>query len=252
MKRVKQFIASTLVISLLASQGSHVFAEEKVDYTTIAKNMIEMYDASEKVDDSKEDIEEYDDRFVNDMMLKQAEKQETLEEHFAESEKQGEEFYSSDEILESDPEDFDISEKDMDYIKDSVRTQKEDLDNLIEALKSLGEDDHPVTKRLEEEASMEIPESLIYVDHTVNESRDGTISGGGWPNCLDDNGYGYKNFITSDCYKAIIVALLCAADSTIGKMNSKLRYCKHKVRNCSGLIGHKKTWHTHKWYQKIP
>lgn len=97
----------------------------------------------------------------------------------------------------------------------------------------------------------EIPESLIYVDHSV-DGQDGKISGGGWPYCLDDNGYGYKNFITSDCYKAIIGYAVCASDSTLGHMSSKLRYCKAYIRNCSPLIGHSKSWHKHKWYQKIP
>ncbi|OIJ14412.1 hypothetical protein BKP37_08705 [Anaerobacillus alkalilacustris] len=98
---------------------------------------------------------------------------------------------------------------------------------------------------------IEISEEPIYIDHSV-ETQDGTISGGGWPYCLDDNGWGYQNFITSDCYKAIVSFLICASDSTLGKMNSNLRYCKAYERNCSPLIGHSKYWHTHPWYQQIP
>ncbi|WP_085520514.1 hypothetical protein [Tuberibacillus sp. Marseille-P3662] len=111
----------------------------------------------------------------------------------------------------------------------------------------LGKSGHPIAKNIEKEQSKKIPESLIYIDHSTDK-QDGKISGGGWPYCLDDNGYGHKNFITSDCYKITVGIALCVP----GMATDALRYCKAYKRNCSPLIGHSKYWNTHKWYQKLP
>ncbi|HEO8420300.1 hypothetical protein [Niallia sp. FSL W8-0635] len=248
MKRFKKIIASLLVLSVIMQGSVVALAEEESNYNEIVQSMIENYDASEEV---QEEVVKQDDRFVNEMVLKQEKKKETLEKSFIEAKEKGEKFYSADEILKAKAKDFGISEEDMNKIKQSVMVQKNDFDSLLLAFKELGQENHPLSKKIKQEAALEIPKSQIFIDHSL-ESQDGKISGGGWPYCLDDNGYGYQNFITSDCYKAIIVALICASDSTLGKMDSDLRYCKAYIRNCSSLIGHSKYWHEHSWWQQIP
>jgi hypothetical protein len=247
-KNVKKFIASLLVLMVIAQGNVVAFADEEVNYKEVAQSMIENYETS---NEAKEKVVKQDDRFVNEMVLNQEKKKETLDKLFKEAKEKGEKFYSAKQILKADADDFGISEEDMNKIKQSVMVQKNDFDSLLLAFEELGQKNHPLTKKIKEEAQLEIPESQIFIDHSL-EPQDGKISGGGWPYCLDDNGYGYQNFITSDCYKAIISFLICASDSTLGKMNSSLRYCKAYTRNCSPLIGHSKYWHEHSWWQQIP
>jgi hypothetical protein len=249
MKKITSFFATFLLIAMF-SQGTQALAAEteEVDYNELAKDMIASYESTEEF---KDEQASQDDRFVNEMVISQEESKENLEELFEEAEQKGEKFYSSDEILAANADEFGISKEDMDTIKGQVLVQKTDLENLLKGFENLNQGDHPIVKNIKNELSQKIPKSAIYIDHTV-DSEDGKISGGGWPYCLDDNGYGPSNFITSDCYKAIIGYLLCASDSTLGKMDSRLRYCKAYVRNCSPLIGHSKYNHKHAWYDKIP
>ena len=247
MKTVKALFASILFISVFfqATQG---FAEEVVDYNAAAKEMISNY---ETVNEVKDEQVEQDSRFVNEMVVMQDEAKEELDKRFKKAEEKGEKFYTSKQILKASADDFGISEEDMDKIKEMVLTQQTDLENLLLAFEELGQKNHPIAKNIKKEANKKIPQSEIYIDHSV-DPQDGKISGGGWPYCLDDNGYGYKSFITSDCYKAIVAFLICASDSTLGKMNSNLRYCKAYSINCSPLIGHSKYNHSHAWWQQIP
>lgn len=210
--------------------------------------MIANYDSSEQV---KTQVIKRDHRFVNDMSLNQERKQRELDQIFKEAKAKGERFYSTDEILKAKANQFGINESDMNKIKGDLYVQKIELENLYNALKELGQIKHPIAKKLKQEIEITIPASQIYVDHSM-KPQDGIISGGGWPYCLDDNGWGYQNFITSDCYKAIVSFWICASDSTLGKMDSDLRYCKAYIRNCSPLISHDEYWHTHAWWQQIP
>ena len=99
-----------------------------------------------------------------------------------------------------------------------------------------------LTEKIEE---FQIPESMIFVDHT-NDDMDGNISAiQGFPGCVDNNGWGYKNFINSDCFWSLTWYINCAFDSTIGKAMYSARYCKYNVKNCSPLIGHSKYAHKH-------
>lgn len=229
-------------------QGSLAFAAAELDYSKIAEDMVSNYITTEEL---QAEQASKDSRFVNEMVLEQEKKQLEMEKRFEKAKKNEEKFYTAKQILKADAEDFNISEKDMEKIKDLVLAQKIDLENLVNGFEKINKGDHEIVKKLKKELNKKIPASEIYIDHSV-EDQDGRISGGGWPYCLDDNGYGYRNFITSDCYKAIVAFVICAADSTIGKMNSSLRYCKAYTRNCSPLIGHSKYDHEHKWYQKIP
>ena len=243
----KRFIGCILAVGILASNSISVFAEDEKEYREIAEKMIEMYDEAEA---SKDTVSETDDRFVNEMFLEQEEKKEELESLFEEAKENNEKFYSNQQILNGTAEKFDISEEDFEEIRKIVYSHYVELDNTLKGFEAIGEENHEIAKRIKEELNQKTPASQIYIDENV-EPQDGIISGGGWPYCLDDNGYGYKNFITSDCYKAIVGYLICASDSTLGKMSSSMRYCKANIKNCSGLIGHSKYWHTHKWYQKI-
>lgn len=247
-KAFKKLLVGMVAVGILSGNTTAVFAEETVDYDETAKQMIEMYDESES---DKEVVSDSDERFVNEMVLEQEEKKEKLESIYEEAEENNEKFYTNKEILEGSAEEFDMSKEDYEYIRGVVYTHYTELKNTLEALDDLGEENHEVAKRIDEELNKKVPASQLYVDKSA-EPQDGIISGGGWPYCLDDNGYGYKNFITSDCYKAIVGYLICASDSTLGKMSSSMRYCKAHKKNCSGLIGHSKYWHTHKWYGKIP
>ncbi|MFJ7848622.1 hypothetical protein ACIQXR_07265 [Peribacillus sp. NPDC097224] len=247
MKTIKFLFASLLLITVLF-QGSQTFAEEVVDYNEIAKEMISNY---ETINEIKTEQADQDNRFVNEMVVMQENAKEELDKRFKAAEKKREKFYSSDQILKASAKDFGISEEDMKKIKELVLAEKTDFENLLLAFENLGQKNHPIAKNIKKESQKKVPKSEIYIDHSV-DSQDGKISGGGWPYCLDDNGYGYQNFITSDCYKAIIGYLVCASDSTLGKMDSNLRYCKAYSKNCSPLIGHSKYNHTHAWYQKIP
>lgn len=240
-------IFSILIALLIIAQGSIVKAEE-IDYQAMAKTMVEAYESAET---HKEEIAKEDERFVNEMAMEQEKKKENMEKIFKKSKEKGEKFYSYDQLLKIKAEKIGIDEKDLETIKGQVLAHKTELENLLQGFEETGNKNHSIAKNLKKELSLKIPESQIFIDHSF-EPQDGQISGGGWPYCLDDNGYGYQNFITSDCYKAIIGYLICASDSTLGKMNSNLRYCKAYVKNCSPLIGHSKSWHTHDWWQKIP
>lgn len=241
------FVISVILSPLVTYASANT---ETIDYTQIAKDMIANYDAMQKKEVNPKEMMN-DPRFTNDMVEKQEKLHSELVQKIEKSKKNKEKFYSMKEILNASAEDFGISNEDMQRIKQCIIDQQTEDTNLLNAFDALGESNHPIAKMIKKDKDTKLPKSLIYVDHS-KDKQDGKISGGGWPYCLDDNGYGYKNFITSDCYKAIVGYLLCASDSSLGKMDSNLRYCKAYYRNCSPLIGHSKYWHTHSWYQKIP
>ncbi|SDB12290.1 hypothetical protein SAMN02910293_00623 [Streptococcus henryi] len=88
-----------------------------------------------------------------------------------------------------------------------------------------------------------VPLSMVYIDKT-EENSDAILSGGGLPYCLDDNGWGPANFISSDCDRAMLVVAQCIYESVIKK--PEWRYCRADYnRNCSPKIGHSPYWHTH-------
>lgn len=92
-------------------------------------------------------------------------------------------------------------------------------------------------------SSREVPLSMVYIDKS-EENSDAILSGGGLPYCLDDNGWGPANFITSDCDRAMLVVSQCIYESIIKK--PEWRYCRADLnRNCSPRIGHSPFWHTH-------
>lgn len=90
------------------------------------------------------------------------------------------------------------------------------------------------------------PLSMIYIDKSASKS-DASLSGGGLPYCLDDNGWGWGNFAGSDCSLAIALdtSPICKVESLPGYPN-EWRYCRADLwRNCSGTMGHSGYWHTH-------
>lgn len=249
MKRIFKLVVVLVLMLMVGLNTLTVHAatagtqSKEKDYQAIAKMMIEKYDTlMNKTSKSKADK-----RFTNDKMQKQQEKKAELNQLMEKAKKNGEKFYTNQQILNAKASDFGISQKDMDRIKGSIKAQMEEQNKLLAAFKALGESNHPVAKNLRKQLHKKMPKSLIYVDHSMDK-KDGTISGGGWPYCLDDNGYSYRNFVTSDCYKAMISLPLCAP----GMASDALHYCKPYERNCSWIINHSKYWHTHAWYQKIP
>ncbi|HEM3518014.1 TPA: hypothetical protein U1B48_000856 [Streptococcus suis] len=92
-------------------------------------------------------------------------------------------------------------------------------------------------------SSRKIPLSMVYIDKS-QENSDAILSGGGLPYCLDDNGWGPANFITSDCDRAMLVVPQCIYESIV--KTPERRYCRADLnRNCSPRIGHSPYWHTH-------
>lgn len=139
---------------------------------------------------------------------------------------QTEKLYSLSEILSLPPEAFpNATEEEVNRIKEEIKlllseTPKELIENF-----------------------RKIPLSLVYVDKTT-EQTEAVLSGGGLPYCLDDNGWGPFNFITSDCDRAMLVVHECIYESIIKK--PEWRYCRADLnRNCSPRIGHSPHWHTH-------
>ncbi|MDA1477158.1 hypothetical protein [Bacillus changyiensis] len=186
------------------------------------------------------------------MILNQEKTMKEIEKKIEEAKNKGEKLYTQQEILNLTARDVGISNEDMQQVKQAIKSEQQETDNVIEAFEEIGEDEHPIVQNIEKhQEEFKIPLSLVYVDHN-EDKKDGTISGGGWPYCLDDNGYGYKKFITSDCYKALIFLPVCMADSTLGKKWPNLKYCKAYKRNCSPVIGHSKYKHKHAWWQRIP
>lgn len=243
MKIVKKIFAS-LIISFVILQGglmSASAAEVPSEYIQNAKTMISNYVPD---DIAKSKIKNQDGRFVNEMLIGQHEKMNSINQSIENAKVKGEKFYSLNDIFNADAKDFGISQADMDQIKKSVQTQKNDLENMEAAFGELGQKNHPLAKEINNELSKKYPKSMIYIDHSL-DPQDGKISGGGWPYCLDNNGWGPYSFIGSDCYYALFDYWVCGLDSTYGKMSSAVRYCKAYVRNCSPLIGHSIYWHTH-------
>ncbi|MEK4360690.1 hypothetical protein NYE48_27155 [Paenibacillus sp. FSL M7-1455] len=233
---LRKVLSSIVVLSMLLLSSLSVYAEgTQLDYSEYVKELIKNYQ-------SPINSAPVDSRFVNEMVLMQEEKNGVIKSKVNLAQSHGEDMYSLDQILNADAVEFGISQEDMDRIKESIRMEKSLFENVYAAFEDLSQENHPLAKNIKEELEKKYPASMIYVDHTLDTPKDGQISGGGWPNCLDDNGWGYQNFIGSDCSLALALAKLCAMDSTIG---GDLRYCKPNVRNCSPLIFHDKYWHTH-------
>ncbi|MNW47015.1 hypothetical protein D3C74_243340 [compost metagenome] len=233
---LKKALSSTVVFSMVLLSGVSVHAEEaKVDYSKYVTELIENYQTPTY-------SESFDKRFINDMVQKQEEKNNVIQTMVNSAQLNGEEMYTLDQILKADAEEFGISQEDMNRIKSSIQMEKDFLENVYTAFEGLNQENHPLAKSVNEGLEMKYPASMIYVDHALEAPKDGRISGGGWPACLDDNGWGYENFIGSDCSLALLAVKLCVMDS-VG--SSSLRYCKYDVRNCSPLIFHDKEWHTH-------
>lgn len=255
-KKFVFLLVSLLTISLLILNSGAAYAMDMTnsnnkqgskDQTNFVSKMTSEYQSLHDTSKSGNG----DNRFTNDMLEKQIESQKKIDTIINNARKSGKKLYSFDEIVNSNAETFGISKTDFEKIKQSIlATQAEDK-STISAFETAGQGNHPIVQNIKKNEQLEIPASLIFVDHSLDK-QDGNISGGGWPYCLDNNGWGNGNFITSDCYKAIVSFLICASDSTLGHMSSNLRYCKAYVRNCSPLIGHNIHWHTHPWYEQIP
>jgi len=236
-------MSSLFSISVIGAQGTESNITTDQDKVT---KMISQYESLKKMKNENIDV-----RFTNDMVEKQTKIQSEIKNKIEDAKNRGEKLYTFHEIVKADEEEFGISKDDFDKIKKSILQTIAENKALKREFEAAGQGDHPVIKNIIENEQIKLPASLIYIDRSLDKLN-GQISGGGWPYCLDDNGWGPYNFITSDCYKAIVAFLICAADSTLGKMDDNLRFCKANVRNCSPLIFHSVNWHEHEWWEQIP
>ncbi|PMC34130.1 hypothetical protein CJ195_24540 [Bacillus sp. UMB0899] len=247
-RRYYSVVALVLAVTFFTGSIKAFATTEEAHYEMMAKDLLEMYDENSIEGDPSEAIaedENINSLFVNDMVEKQKQKVKFIENAIEQAEDNGEKLYSYDEILNAKAKDFGISQKDMSYIKKTIKNTVKEYEKLHKEFDKLGKKDHPLAVSIKESIDWKIPKSLIYVDHS-SEDTDGRISGGGWPYCLDDNGWGYKNFINSDCQWAYFWWFFCVLDQSGSKMGVySLRYCKTNIRNCSPLIFHSKYWHTH-------
>lgn len=142
--------------------------------------------------------------------------------------KNSEKLYGLDEILDLPSSQFiNASDEEVEQIKSMIKSTLSQFDSASK----------------EKYLERKIPLSLVYIDNSEEES-DAVLTGGGLPYCLDDNGWGPANFITSDCDRAMLVVFECIYESIIKK--PEWRYCRADLnRNCSPQIGHSPYWHTH-------
>lgn len=271
--KIKSFtsicLSSLLIVGMFFNSAA--YAEEMTCHTSNgtnsgdtssteqAESMIATYTEQEHL--AQEETQPISGRFINERSINMTNKADELVEEFQNAYEANEPTYSYDEILSMNASDFNISSEDFERIQNSISNMKTEFEKLYQEFVQLGETEHPLAQNLKDLTQLEVPASMIYVDHTNDSSYDGKISGGGWPYCLDDNGWGYQNFISSDCFYVIALysslgfaigtgalitgSLVCIRDSTIGKINPNLRYCKAYTRNCSPLIGHSIYNHSH-------
>lgn len=219
--------------------------EDKLNSSETLEEVKQMSKNYEENNNTEEGIES-DSRYVNDMLIKQEETTKEIQQIIDEARNNGEKLYTQEELLKLSAEEIGVNRNDLQQIKQSILEEIVDVAFIEKGMELIGEKEHQLVKNISEKRdTFKIPLSLVYIQRN-DEEFTGVVSGGGWPYCLDDNGYGYKNFITSDCYKALAWHINCMADFT------PWRYCKGYQKNCGGLIGHSKYWHTHTSWQKIP
>lgn len=180
-----------------------------------------------------------DGLYVNDMLLEAENNMQNIQKQIDEAKERGEKLYTTDEILLLSPETLKISAEELSEIKGMILTNKID-EAIISATSEHigGETEISVTELSQKMSEFLIPESMINIEKE-DTGNTGEISGGGWPYCEDDNGWGPANFVSSDCYVVLYFYGHCLADFT------PWRYCKANQRNCSPVLGHSKYHHTH-------
>ena len=215
--------------------GNILYAEDSKDYASIANSLVEHSDnMSTEMSEEMEDMTNNNTVIVNEMSVVKRANMETVKGRITEAIERGEKLYSYEEILNLSKEDVNISDADLEYIKSSIKTMTLEMGAIYKEFVSMGKENHIVAVGIKDVLDMKFPLSMIYVDENYAK-LDGCISGTGWPSCLSENGWGYKNFINSDCFWALALMGYCVTSS----------WCIDYVRNCSYLIGHSRYWHTH-------
>lgn len=245
MNKIK-FVGMLCLTSLFLLSYTEVSAESNNEELSTEEEAVMIIDSYNKLpsEDEMNEIEEMtNSSFVNSMEEEQKKSMEAITDQIEEAKIDGERLYSYEEILDFTTEDVDISEEDLAYIKENIEDMLKDRE-LVEVLKDKGFENNEITASIEDSLDLKIPKSLIFVPKA--EEGDGNISGGGWPACNDDNGWGPKKFLNSDCYKVIVKYRLCWNDIASTFMgNPNMRYCIYNSRNCSPKIGHSKYKHSH-------
>lgn len=252
MKLISKFsiiIFSLALLIIFPLNSMTIYAEESTthDYEQKAKDLINSYDENMRNRESEieKEKENINPNLVNDMVEEQKDNMNYINQGINQAANKGEKLYSYDEILNLKTSEISIPEEDLKYIQKSIKNTVKEYEKLQQVFQKLGKANHPLAVSLKKSLDVKFPKSLIFVDHS-NKDSDGRISGGGWPYCLDDNGWGYHNFIDSDCQWAYFWIGFCVFDQSGAGMGvSWLRYCKTNIRNCSPLIFHSKYWHTH-------
>jgi hypothetical protein len=224
-------------------------AELSQEYKEAAKEIVKIH--KEIIDDVQNKDNNKDNKFLNKQFIDEMQyKKEHILERFKNKEESGEAYVKYRDIASMNYSDLPIPEDDAKQIIALVKSSCEDLYGLINAfdeLESSKEIDEAsiYTNKLHDVLELKIPLSEIYIYKGASDA-DGRISGRGWPDCNDENGWGPGGFLNSDCFWVLLQRTECLADLS-GHMdgNNSKRYCQHNVRNCSPLISHPREWHTH-------
>lgn len=268
MNYIRKIITLGLTFSLTFGATSNIVlaAEEQTIDVDLTANKISKEQANELINeatnqvekaieidsqDAKEVVKQHlsnendNSKFANEMQTKSEQIQSEIDQEVEEAISDGEKVYSLKEILTLSHKELGISKEDMIQIKNSTLIGLATSNVIAEEVSNMPNGESVSTEILNDINSYKIPSSMIKIDHSETK-MDGEVSAlAGWPGCVDNNGFGYKNFINSDCFWSLTWFPNCFFDSSIGKAMYAARYCKYNVRNCSPLIGHPKHAHKH-------
>jgi hypothetical protein len=155
----------------------------------------------------------------------------------------GEKLYTFEDILKLNHKDLGIEAKELAAIKATVKEAQKTLKQMEKEHKN----DPAILGQIELYKDRKYAASeLVIVDADKDKIAEGETAGYGWPNCVDDNGFGPGRFIGSDCDFGLLKYCLKDVWGTMTG-DTSVRRCKPWIpRNCSPDIGHSK-YHHHHW-----
>ncbi|PET64826.1 hypothetical protein CN514_12580 [Bacillus sp. AFS001701] len=207
-------------------------------------------DIADGIEQSKDDVT-YDDRYVNDMMEQASDTYAVITDEIKKAEQSGEKMYTQEQILSITPEEAGVSATDLAQIKSTI------VGGLVEvATTEVAFDEADVNNEvvagfetIKDIKDIKIPLSMLQPEKI--DEKDGSISYAGYPGCVDNNGYGYKSFIGSDCWVPFMYYVNYCVRDEANKVNKAIpRYCVYNKQNCSWIIGHSKYGHAHSAWTK--
>ena len=202
---------------------------------------------SDGIEKSQNDVT-YDDRYVNDMMEKASDTLAEIDNAVMEAKKEGEKLYTQEEILSLTPEEAGISEVKLAQIKSTIVEQLVTVATTEVAFENADVSDE-IASGFNANTDIKLSLSMLQADPV--DIKDGSISYAGYPGCVDNNGYGYKNVFGSDCWIPLMYyAQYCVRDEANKRVKSIPRYCVYNKNNCSWIVGHSKYGHSHSNWEK--